>query len=215
MQETRQRKTYPRMNNPLGCIMIGGWAMMMFCVAVWGMSDGLTTWKLPFWRMDLGAGIFIAVFLLIWYGLVLFAVRLLFLGLEQVRIDREEVQLCLGPIVLRRLHFSEILTVVRTGGDMSEWPVTPLRTAYPQKKKRNLVFCTENADEVRERSRRLKNRRKANLQQIRMQDQKKATNQEVKRHFERRMLITPFWMEWSSDAENTLRERLTTTVFIL
>lgn len=215
MTNTRQKKTYPRMNEPLQCILAGGWAAALLCLGVWGLTDGFTTWRLPFWKMELGWGIFIALFLAVWFTIPLFIARLLILGLQQVRIDQEEVQLCIGPFVLRRLHFSQIRTVVRTGGDMSEWPMTPLRTTYPKKKKRNLVFCTEDAEEIRKRSRSAKVKRKADWQRLRMEDQKNASNEEVKRYFERRMLFVPFWMEWSTDAEETLRKRLTTTVFIL
>lgn len=211
----RQEKIYPRMNNPLACVMFGGWGAMILCMGIWGMSDGLTTWSLPFWRMEFGPGLFIAMFLLLWYGILLALVRRLILGLEWIKISQEEVRLYFGPFLIRRLYFSEIRTVVRTGGDMSECPETPLRSAGPKKKKRDIVFCTADAEELRMRSRSAKSRRKADRQQLRMRDVKKATNQEVKRYFERRMLITPFWMEWSTAAEETLMERLTTTVFIL
>lgn len=197
------------------CILFGGWACFMLGLGVWGISDGFTTWKLPFWNMPFGIGLFIAVFQLVWFGGVLAGCRLLILGMEFIVMDQEEIKFCVGPVVLRRLHFSEIKTVVRTGGDMSEWPQTPLRSTYPKKKTRNLVFSMETADELRMRSRNWHNKRKAKKQQVRMMDQKSATNEEVKRYFERRMLFTPYWMEWCTDAEATLRANMTTTTFIL
>lgn len=215
MTDRKERKIYPRMNNPFVCLAFGGWACFLLGAALWGMSDGFTKWLLPFWKMSVRDGVVIAAVLVVWFGIVLSFCRLLILGLEFVVIDREEVKFCLGPIVLRRLHFSEVCTVIRTGGDMSQWQQTPLRRYYPQKKSRNLVFSTKTEEEIRYLSKKRADKRRTDRQQIRMQDQKLATNQEVKRYFERRMLITPFWMEWSTDAEVTLLSRMTTTVFIL
>lgn len=215
MTDRKDRKIYPKMNHPLACLVLGGWACFLLGAALWGMSDGFTKWLLPFWKLSVREGLFVAAVLVAWFGMALLFCRLLILGLEFVVIDREEVKFCLGPIVLRRLHFSEVSTVIRTGGDLSEWPQTPLRSIYPKKKSRNLVFSTKTEEELRTASRTQTSKRKANKQQVRMQDPKMATNQEVKRYFERRMLITPFWMEWSTDAEVTLLSRMTTTVFIL
>lgn len=187
----------------------------MLVGVVHSLTDGFTAWKLPVWEMKPALGIFVTVFVTLWFSFVLCFASLLFLALERVHIVDEEVQIRIGPIVLRRLLFMDIKTVIRTGGDLSLASQSPLAIPSQMKKQRRLVLSTVPAEDLREMSRSFWVKQKIRKHNLRMKDGTKVPNQAVKRYIERRLLFQRFWLEWTPEAEETLRKHLTTSVFIL
>ena len=213
----RTRKSFPRLPEyglPF-FVLFGSVASFMLVGVVHSLTDGFTTWKLPVWEMKPALGIFVTVFVTLWFSFVLCFASLLFLALERVHIVDEEVQIRIGPIVLRRLLFMDIKTVIRTGGDLSLAPQSPLAIPSQMKKQRRLVLSTVPAEDLREMSRSFWVKQKIRKHNLRTKDGTKVPNQAVKRYIERRLLFQRFWLEWTPDAEETLRKHLTTSVFIL
>lgn len=116
-----EEQRFPRMRYwPIGIGFFCFTVVFLF-VAVWGMSDGFTEWKLPFWEYEPAMGIFIFCFLLVWFSIPIGLLIYMSQAFQTIRLDREEVRLCIGPWVLRRIPCREIRTVVRTG--ISPFPV--------------------------------------------------------------------------------------------
>ena len=215
MPDIRPNKRFPRTNSPLVNVVAGGIGLGMVCIGIWGMSDGLTTWRLPFWKMEFPYGLIVGAFLLVWYSIPLSIGRNFLPGLETIHITQEEIRCQLGPIVLWRLSFTDIHTVIRTGSPVSKGPAPPPYVLRTKKKFRHIIFSTRAAEELREECRDWKAKRRARNSQFRMGHRKLTSDQQVKRWFERRLLLTRFRMEWTEEAEEILRQRLTTTTFIL
>ena len=192
-------------------LLIGGGCSAMFLIMVavsW--TDSFTRWDPP----SMVNGSLVMECILI--GAV--AAYLMFFALpvvETIHITQEEVLCRLGPIVLWRLPFSEIRTVIRTGSPVSDSSAPPKYILYTEKKFRHLVFSTVEAEELRLRCRDLETKNRDRKGRFRMESRKLATNEEVKRYFKRRLFLLHHRMEWSEAAEAALRQRLTTTIFIL
>lgn len=113
-------------------------ALGFLIMGTWGMSDGFTDWKLPFWKMDLGMGIFLFCFLLLWYAIPIWAMLHMRQAFQTIRLDWQEVRLCVGPIVLRRIPCRRIRSVIRTGA-----------TDKANEEECLLFLCTDGLDALR------------------------------------------------------------------
>lgn len=116
-----EEQRFPRMRYwPIG---IGFFCfdVAFLSVALWGMSDGFTEWKLPFWEYEQPMGIFVFCFLLVWFSIPVGILIHMSQAFQTIRLDREELRLCIGPWVLRRIPCRKVRTVVRTG--ISPFPV--------------------------------------------------------------------------------------------
>lgn len=221
MDERKNYKTFPRVSDPLILILFGGWGLFIAGSAIWGISDGFTDWKLPFWRMDLWGGLFIAVFMLFWFGFIGVIVWFALRPLQQVRVAPEEVSIWFGPICLQRLIVAEIKTVVATGqktaycGNTLRERIMPIVSASSTEKRGKLILSTISAEELREQSRSLPDKQRLRLQALHMGDELRVSDRTVKHYIQKNHLLNRFWVEWTPQAEEILRKQLTTTVFIL
>lgn len=211
----KQKVSFFRTQHPFIMLIPGLWALGFAFMGAYGMSDGFTTWNVPFWEYELGLGLFVAVFLLIWYSFPLSIFWISMTGLQQVCIVGDEVRFCFGPLVLRRLPFSEIKTVIRTGDDGPPPSYSIFTTKSNHRKPWRLVLSTIPAEELRLQSRSFREKRKTKNQTLRMADHAAASNRTVQDYIARRFFLNRLWLEWSPEAEEALRKHLTTTIFIL
>jgi hypothetical protein len=211
----KQKISFFRARYPFITLIPGLWALGFAFMGAYGMSDGFTTWHLPFWKYELGPGLFIAVFLLVWFSIPLSIFWMAMTSIQQVRIEADEVLFCLGPLVLRRLPFSEIKTVIRTGDDGPPPSYSIFTTRSNYRKPWRLVLSTIPAEELRLQSRSFREKRKMKNQTLRMADHATASNRTVRDYIAKRFSLNRLWLEWSPEAEEALREHLTTTIFIL
>lgn len=156
-------------------------------VAVWGMSDGFTEWKLPFWEYELPMGIFIFCFLLVWFSIPIGLLIYMSQAFQTIRLDREEVRLCIGPWVLRRIPCREIRTVVRTG-------TSPLPVARGKRGHQYcLVLCTDELESL----------------------QGDMSLERLKNKLDRGLTPGTLVVDWSEELEAVLRRTLRYAAFIL
>lgn len=205
-----QGQKFRRYWNEGQLMVCGGWSALVLFLVAESWTDGFTRWDPP--TMVNGSLVMECLLLL------LAAVVLIFAALpavETIHVTREEVRCQLGSIVLWRLPFPEIHTVIRTGSPVSDAPAPPKYILVTQKRFRHLVFSTVETEELRRRCRTRKDKSRDRKGQFRMEHRKQATDQEVKRWHERRLLFFRHRMEWSEEAEAALRQRLTTAKFIL
>lgn len=203
-------KKFPRYWDKSRILIPGAWAAMILYATASSWTDGFTRWDPP----SMVNGSLVMECILIGAAVAI----LIFVALpvvETIHITQEEVLCRLGPIVLWRLPFSDIRTVIRTGSPVSDSSAPPKYILYTEKKFRHLVFSTVEAEELRLRCRDLETKNRDRKGRFRMESRKLATNEEVKRYFKRRLFLLRHRMEWSEDAENALRQRLTTAKFIL
>lgn len=205
-----QDQKFPRSWSQERLMVCGGWSALLLYLVAESWTDGFTRWDPP----TMVNGSLVMECILIGVAVAM----LIFLALpvvETIHITREEVQCRLGPIVLWRLPFTEIRTVIRTGSPVSDIHAPPKYILFTEKRFRHLVFSTVGAEELRLRCRTREARNRDRKGQFRMEHRKQATDQEVKRWHERRLVFFRHRMEWTEEAENILRQRLTTGKFIL
>lgn len=83
-------------------------------LGLWAMTDGFTGWWLRFWEAEeLPMAILMFCFPILWFSIPVFAMFHMRWALQTIRLDRQELRVCLGPIILRRIPCRQIRTVVR------------------------------------------------------------------------------------------------------
>lgn len=194
---------------PAIMVVFGAWGMMILCMALWGISDGFTTWRLPFWKMDFGPGLFVLVFLMLWFGVIFHVVWYALLPLHRVKITSDEVRICLGPVTLHRLSLMDVKTVVQTGENKRFLQPLPLayfrsRPVYGGRKASRLVLMTVSSEELRERAR---DRKTVEMSTV--------PDRRVREYTAKAFFHNRFWLEWSAEAEKELRKYLPFSGFIL
>lgn len=132
-----EEQRFPRMRYwPIG-IAFFCFILAFLGVGVWAMSGGFTEWKLPFWEYEPPMGIFLFCFLFVWYSIPVWGLFHMSQAFQTVRLDRQELRLCVGPVVLRRIPCRSIRTVVRTG--ISPLPVGRNARGHQYQ----LILCTD------------------------------------------------------------------------
>ncbi len=98
-------KNHPRVIDKLPILLpcLGGLGIVG--AGLWNMLPCL------FDPMPVFARVFLAVFLVLWCGFGLMVVYILLCALETVRLEGEQLLLCLGPLVLRRVEAGQIRSV--------------------------------------------------------------------------------------------------------
>jgi hypothetical protein len=216
----KHRSVFRRVKTTVPYLLFGGVALFMFCAAIDSLTGRFTTWKLPVWKMDLGGALFVTVFMLLWLGFVGSFARLFFLALETVEVTREAVRIKIGPLVIRRMDLDCIKTVIRTGDEHPPYPTDVLGFGMPYDSNQKystwkLVLSSIQAEELREMSLSLEQKRLQKRQMQRMGNKEKDAARRIKRYMRRNFLKNRFWLEYSEEAEEALRKYLTTTVFIV
>lgn len=211
MNDARTDKKFPRYWTGGSRALLGGWICTIVLLAVaQSWTDGFTRWDPP--TMVNGSLVMECIVLALVVGTLFFVVLP---DLETIHITQEEVRCQLGPVVVWRLPFTDIRTVIRTGSPVTDIHAPPKYILYTEKKFRYLIFSMVEAEELRLRCRSMETKKRDKKGQFRMKHGKRATDQEVKYWHERRRLLLRFRMEWTEEAESTLRQRMTTTTFIL
>ena len=198
MEWTLEGRTFTRVRQPLVHVLLTGWTGVMFFGALSGITDDFTDLSFLTWG-DSAEGIFAVCFVLFWFAVVGSLVLKGLSGLCTVHISRGGVQMKLLGISVRDLDATEIKTVVKVKRQHDS----------------RLGLLTLTAEELRELSRSLSEKRKILRHDLRMKDHTRTTNEQVKGYVARSLHKNRFWMEWSEDAERELRKNLTTTIFIL
>ena len=172
------------------------WGIGFLFMAVYGMSGGFTTWYLPVWEMEQPAAIFVAAFLCVWYGFVLFWIWMALRPLQTVRLNGTEVKICLGPLVLRRMEYAEVRTIILTSAEPRF-----VRGRY-QSNPRRLILSDKTVDDLME---------KAGVSGY----SRKNPELYIRNYLRYRWKEKRFFLEWTEENEGILREILTTSVFIV
>ena len=172
------------------------WGIGFLFMAVYGMSGGFTTWYLPVWEMEQPAAIFVAAFLCVGYGFVLFWIWMALRPLQTVRLNGTEVKICLGPLVLRRMEYAEVRTIILTSAEPRF-----VRGRY-QSNPRRLILSDKTVDDLME---------KAGVSAF------SCRNPElyIRNYLRYRWKEKRFFLEWTEENEGILREILTTSAFIV
>lgn len=199
-------------------LMVALWGLFLVFFAVYGMSDGFTTWTLRVWEMDFFAGLFLTVFLLFWFG---FAFGFIWCALRcahTVHITPEEISIRMGPIVLHRLPLSEVRTVIRIREPPATYGTSPLiigwdkwhsanRSASPR-----LVISSIPAEQLLERA--TGGERKEGVP-LGLRTDPYYSGRAIKKYVEKNWMLNRFWIGHTNHAEEALRKHLTTAIFIL
>lgn len=172
------------------------WGIGFVFMAIYGMSGGFTTWYLPVWEMELFPAIFVSAFLIVWYGFAFFWIWMALRPLQTVRLDGKEVMICFGSMVLRRMEYTEVKTVILTAeqGQLS-------RGRYHAAPRR-LILSDKTMEELLEKAGR---------------SCTSCKNPElyIRNYLRYRWKENGFFLEWTEEVEGILREQLTTSVFIM
>lgn len=187
-------------------LLLAVWGTVMFCALILILSEGFTTWKLPVWRAPLKDAIILSLLLGPWLAGGLVAVWFCLLMLHRVKISPEEIRICLGPIVLRRLSVLDVLTIVRTEKstapfDLQNDPNVP-RSVYIFKPHR-LVLSTLSAEQLREKARNYATRNAHTV-----------PNSRVCSYMAKAFFRNRFWIKWTPDAEKALRKAFPAAEFV-
>lgn len=199
-----------RYRGPAVAGLMGFFGIGFIFTAVYGMSDGFTDWAFPVWEMEPGLAAFVTVFLLLWFSFALFWTWMAFRPLQTVLITGGEVRFCLGPLVFRRIPVTEIRAVIRTNvGNGRSW--NPQYGPPPAR----LILSRVPVEELRERSRDLRLRRKRDDQDLRLGDHIRVPDETVKAYVGSTFRENRLYLEWTPEAQQMLRENLSTAVFLL
>lgn len=220
MDGKKHRAVFRRVKATVPYLLIGSMALFMLCAAIDSLTGRFTTWKLPVWKMELGEALFVTGFMLVWFGFVGSFARLFFLAVETVEVTREAVRIKIGRLVIRRMDLDCIKTVILTGDEHPPYPVDLLGFGMSQDSNQKystwkLVLSSIPAEELRDMSLSLEQKRLKKRQKQRMGNTDKDSAKRIKRYMRRNFLKNRFWFEYSREAEEALRKDLTTTVFIV
>ena len=222
MNDKNRNKTFHRVRQRIPYLGVGGMAIFMFYSALESFTEGFTTLRLSVWEKDAGLALFVTLFMLFWFGFAGGFARLFFLALETVEVTPEEVRIKIGPLVVRKMHLTEIKTVVRTGDELPPYPSMAealSSSSYSNSGKEystwKLVLSKIPAEELKEMSLSAKQKTIQKNQMERMANRDAEHHRRIKRYMKRSLLKNRFWIEYSSSLEETLRKYLTTTVFIV
>lgn len=150
--------------------------------------------------------VIVTLFLVVWFCLVGSFVLFGLAGLHAVRIGRGEIQVCLGKLVLRRIHAEQVKTVgigfMATGRGANTTGLDLLvlseRTAEELNEKGQKFLCSKDTAWYAARA------------MYPLTGPFAAARAYLLNHYLRSLL----WMEYSPEAEAALRQTLTTTKFL-
>ena len=205
--ETEQR--FRRFNMPPVTGLFLLWGLGFLFMSIKGMTRDFTDWVFPVWEMDLPVAVFVSLFLLLWYGFVIFWICLVSRPLHTVHVSRDWVTFCIGPVVFRKLAVCDIATVVVTDAEYG-WN----NGRYIQTRSARIYLSLISAEELRERSMDRSTRKRKQHQDLRIGDSIRGRDSAVVQAMERGRMGRKWYLEWSESAEQALRENLTTSVFI-
>lgn len=172
------------------------WGIGIVFMAIYGISGGFTTWYLPVWEMEWYTAIFVTVFMSVWFGFAFFWTWMALRPLQTVRLDGNEVKICFGPLVLRRMGYTEIRTVVLTAERFR------LSRGQYRSDPRRLILSDKTVEELLE---------KAGVSGNSCKNQELYIRNYLRYHWKEKR----FFLEWTEEVEGILREKLTTSVFIV
>lgn len=188
------------------------WGLFILFMALKGMTRDFTGWVFPVWEMELGSAVFITLFLLFWYGFAIFWIWMTARPVHTVRVSRDWVKFCIGPVVFRKIAVCDIATVVITEEALT-W--NPNGRYYDQQSGPTGIYLSRLSDEeLRERSMDRSTRRRKRKQELHISDSSRGKNSDVATWMAKRPMGRKWYLDWSESAEQALRENLTTSVFI-
>lgn len=185
------------------------WGLFFLFMSIKGMTRDFTGWVFPVWEMDLPVTVFVSLFLLIWYGFVIFWIWMAARPAHTVRVSRDWVKFCIGPVVFRQIAACDIATVVITDAEYG-WN----SGRYTQTRNAGIYLSWLSAEELRERSMDRNTRRRKQKQELHLSDSARGKNSDVATWMAKRPMGRKWYLDWSESAEQALRENLTTSVFI-
>lgn len=192
----------PRLVQKDHYFILAGGAVMMLLMA------GCSLWDLSFETTPPWAIALCVVFLSVWFGVIGWFASFGIVALQSVEIDRDEIRVCLGPVVLRRIPIEAIRTVgigVMQNKD---------RHSHGYSTEVFLVLSRYAADELNEKGRRfLHSSRTERLSQdapVTPKGPYAAAKAYLLRYIFRNLL----WVHYTSEMEAALRKRLNTALFL-
>lgn len=190
----------PRVRSRLHLLIFGGATLY----ASFLLASAITRMKLDIMLILALPVIAIWVFMAgiaIWAGLA---------ALQTIRLDNENLRVCIGPITLRRIPLARIKTV-----GVSRMPLTTRAIWHPDACKRVLVLSFMTADELIRMGE--KSLQDPKIQRDMEKDGLSVTDSlaPARAFVMQKPLRHALWIQDSPKAETALREYLTTTIFIL
>lgn len=185
------------------------WGLFFLLMSIKGMTRDFTGWVFPVWEMELPVAVFVSLFLLLWYGFVIFWIWLAARPLHTVRVSRDWVKFCIGPVVLRKIAACDIATVVITDAGYG-WN----SGRYIQTRNAGIYLSRLSAEELRERSMDRNTRRRKQKQELHLSDSARGKDSAVAARMSKGLMGRKWYLDWSESAEQALRGNLTTSVFI-
>ncbi len=194
----------PRLAEKENYLAFAGGAVMMLLVAGNNLLD-LSFEGTPPWAMVLCVGFFAA-----WFGVVIWFASFGIVALQDVEIDRDEIRVCLGPVVLRRIPLSEVKTV-----GVSSAMQNKNRDFNGRRTEMFLVLSGCTADELNEKGRRLLNSSRTVKLSQDMSVTLKGPYAAAQAYLLHHMLGSLLWVHHTPEMEAALRNRLNTTLFLI
>lgn len=195
---------FPRIIQKDGYLMFAGFAVFMMILAANSLMD-TSFGNTPPWAIVL-----CVVFLIAWFGVIGWFALFGLVALQTVEIDRDEIRVCLGSVVLRRISANEVKTVGIGAARGKRKNVYGLYNGEVF-----LVLSGCSTDKLNEKGRRfLYAQETAKLLQfapVELKGPYAAAKAYLLSHYYGSLL----WLHYTPEAEAALRNRLTTTVFLL
>lgn len=218
MNQMKTNTVFRREYAPIEMLFVAAGGLMIVFCAIYGMSNGFTTWRLPVWEMPFIGGLVITVFLLIWFGFAFGMIWYALRCIHTVHITPEEISIRLGPIVLHRMSLSEVRTVIRIREPPATYGTSPLiigwdkwhsanRSASPR-----LVISRIPAEQLLERA--TGSKRKEGVP-LGLRTDPYYSGRAIKKYVQKNWMLNRFWIGHTNCAEEALRKHLTAAKFVL
>ena len=194
----------PRVVNKGFYLAFAGFAGCMLVMAVKGLWD--TSFEdTPPWAMVLSI-----TFLATWFFIVARFVLSGLVALETIELERDEIRVCLGPIVLRRIHAEQVKTVgigVIRSKDKDQYGLYK-GTVY-------LVLSKHSPETLNDKGKRfLHSSETARLMQV-FPVKLDGFYAAAKAYLLNHVFHSLLWVEYTYEMEKALRTHITTAIFLL
>lgn len=197
---------FPRMTSRGQMMLFGAFGLFMLFAVAARLMD------LSFESTPPVAIVFCCVFLAAWFAFVAFMVSFTIKPLETIEIDRQEIRICLGRLVLRRIPTHKIQTV-----GLATFQVK-MNGSYPFMPQRILVLSYKTPQQMEKKGLKALVRVGHPSIQEALRDigqDRYDAYRPARAYLQDKNLLNPIWLELSAEAAAELRRCLPHATFLL
>lgn len=193
----------PRVIHKEGILAFGGFALAMMFAVLYHLCD------LSFETTPLYGIVISCMILLSWFCFTGYMTMYGLTALQTIEIDRDEIRICIGRFVLRRIKTDSVKTV-GIGAARSKYKRYGLYhgTIY-------LALSKDTVDELNKKGKHclhsLSTKRAMDFAPVLLDGPNAAAKSYLLNHYLNGLL----WIEWSREAEAALRQCLSTSIFLV